>query len=201
MTTSTPPTPLRLEPLGRLWQQAWLEDVGTGGPGRFADWLARLPDDLAPASAARWRVDLRVGEHVRQSGAGQVVVEPEPGGRCLSPASVLVVETVLAHLTARDVPVQESLTLLGPAVQELADSETWPVPADLRGRLEALAGRLGEALAATGAEVREIGRLLGVPADGPDTAPTDLLDLDRAAAACLAVPRVVLASADGEGSR
>jgi hypothetical protein len=195
MTTSpTQSAPLRLEPLGRLWQRAWLDDVASGGPLRFADWLAALSSELdVPAS---WRVDLLVADHVR-SGSAQVVVEP--GGRCLSAVSVLVVETVLADLSARQVPVGESVTLLDPAVDELADSETWPVPTGLRDKLEALAARLADALALTGAQVDHADRLLAVPADDADEAPTDLLDLERAAAACLAVPRTVLASAPAEG--
>lgn len=198
MTTSSPQSaPLGLEPLGRLWQQAWLDDVAAGGPLRFADWLAGLPGGLD--SPASWRIDLLVADHLRRSGSGQVVVEPEPGGRCLSAGSVLLVETVLADLGARGVTREESVSLLGPAVAVLADSETWPVPAGLRGRLESLAALLSEALVATGARVREADRLLGVPADGADATSADVLDLERAAAACLAVPRAVLAAAAVEG--
>jgi hypothetical protein len=197
--SSTQSAPLRSEPLGRLWQQAWLDDVAAGGPLVFADWLAGLPDGLD--SPASWRIDLLVADHVSRSGAGQVVVEPEPGGRCLSAGSVLLVETVLADLGARDIAVEESVSLLGPAVAVLADSETWPVPPGLRDRLESLAAMLTEALVATGAEVREADRLLGVPADGADATATDVLDLERAVAACLAVPRAVLATAAVEGQR
>jgi hypothetical protein len=198
-TSSTQSAPLRFEPLGRLWQQAWLDDVATGGPLRFADWLAGLPGELD--SPASWRFDLLVAEHVRRSGAAQVVVEPEPGGRCLSAGSVLLVESVLADLGALDIAPEESVSLLRPAVAELADSESWPVPAGLRGRLEALAAQLSEALVATGAQVREVDRLLGVPPDGADATSDDVLDLERAAAACLAVPRAVLATAAVEGRR
>jgi hypothetical protein len=199
VTASTPPTSLRLEPLGRLWQQAWLDDVDTGGPLRFADWLADLPADLGSSTPAPWRIDLFVAERVSGAGAGQVVVEPEPGGRCLSAVSVLVVETALADLTARDVPIGESVSLLGPAVQELSDSETWPVPADLRGKLASVAAQLADALSATGAQVLGAERLLAVPADDTVASPTDVLALERAAAACLAVPRSVLAGAPTEG--
>jgi hypothetical protein len=190
MTMSpTPVAPLRLEPLGRLWQQAWLADAAAGGPLRFADWLAALPDELdGPAS---WRVDLLV------AGSDQVVVEP--GGRCLSAAATAVVETVLADLGARDIPVEESVNLLAPAVAELADSETWPLPDGLRDKLEALAAMLADAMAATGAHVDQADRLLAVPAEDADAMPTDLLDLERTAAACLAVPRSVLAGAQAEG--
>ncbi len=196
MGTATPPTTLTFEPIGRLLQEGWLADVATGGPLRFADWLAGLPDGLAPEPVATWRIDLLVAAEVRRSGAAEVIVEP--GGRCLSAVTIRVLETALAELAPRDIVV-ESVSLLGPAVAELADSEDWPVPAALRSRLESLAGRLGEALAATGARVDELDRLLAVPHANAG-AESDGLDLDRAAAACLAVPRAVLASTPVEGA-
>jgi hypothetical protein len=194
--TSSPPEPLRLEPIGRLWQQAWLADVATGGPGRFADWLAGLSDDLGRAVTASWRIDTLVIDQVKRSGETPVVVEPKAGGRCLSADSVLLVETVLADLGPRGVPLEECMTLLGPAVQALSDSEAWPVPAELRTRLESLTARMADELALSGAQVRDGDLLLAVPVDDPGATATDRLDLhlDRVVAACLAVPRAVLAS-------
>lgn len=192
-----PTTSLRLQPLGRLWQEAWLDDVRHGGPLRFADWLAGLPDDLDAAGPASWRVDLVVAEAVPESGA-PVVVEPLPDAGCLPADAVLLVEAVLEDLAAREIALEESVDLLAPVVAELADAADWPVPPGLRGRLESLATRLAGELARAGADVREAERLLAVPASGP--APGDDLDLDRVAAVCLAVPRGVLASRPGAGA-
>ena len=53
-------TQARFEPLGRLWQQSWLDDVARGGPLVFADWLATLPRSIESAGRAAWRIDLVV---------------------------------------------------------------------------------------------------------------------------------------------
>ncbi len=192
-------TVIRLEPLGRRWQQAWLDDVPGGGPLLFADWLAGLPAVVPAGGDATWRVDLLVANAVARSGGARVVVEPEPGGRCLAAAAIGVVESVLADLRSRDLATAEAVELLRPAVGALADTERWPVPPALRGRLETLAAGLVDPLTATGAEIRGIERLLAVPADD-DAQASDALDLERAAAACLAVPRAVLASISAEAA-
>lgn len=196
-TFPTQAAPLRFEPLGRLWQQAWLADVTAGGPERFADWLAALPPDLDAAPDATWRIDLRVADRTAGDHAGPVVVEVAPGGRCLPAEAVALLEAAIADLAETGTGLEESMALLGRAVTELSDSEDWPVPAGLRERLASLAGQLGDRLAATGARVAEPDRLLAVPAGGPDAETVRALDLGRAAAACLAVPRAVLETAPG----
>lgn len=182
--------PLRLEPLGRLWQRAWLADVAAGGPERFADWLAALPRDLDAAPDARWRVDLLVGDH-----PGSVVVEAEPGGRCLDAGAVALLEAAITDLKEGGIALEESMALLDHAVGGLSDSEHWPVPAGLRASLASLAAQLADRLTAAGAQVADPDRLLGVPAEGVDAETVRGFDLGRAAAACLDVPRSVLESA------
>lgn len=189
--------PLRLEPLGRLWQQAWLADVATGGPVRFADWLAALPRDLEAAPEASWRLDLVVAARAADGPAGSVEVEAEPGGRCLPAEAVALLEAAIADLAEAEAGLEESMALLGRAVTELADCEDWPVPEGLRERLASLAGQLGDRLAATGARIVEPDRLLAVPAGSADAQVVRALDLGRAAAACLEVPRAVLETAPG----
>ena len=193
--------PFRVETLGRLWQRAWFDAVALGGPLRFADWLDQLPGDLDSTSHESWRLDLRVAREVARHGAGAVVVEPEPGRGCLSREAVLVVETALADLKTHDAPIGESVELLAAAVEELAQAERWPVPLGMRGRLEALAGQLADALAATGAQIRDVDRLLGVPPEDSGQVSAGVVDLDLAVAACLAVPRGVLAGSSSGPAR
>ena len=194
MEVSPPPT-LHLEPLGRLWQQAWLLDVPTGGPLRFAEWLAALPADLDGAPSASWRLDLLVAERVADPGAAPVTVAPEPGGRCLPAEAIALLEAVLAELTTDEVPLEEAVTLLEPAVTELADSEHWPVPSGQRANLTSLAAQLADRLTAAGVQVADVSRLLAVPAESANPETVRGFDLGRAAAACLDVPRAVLESA------
>jgi hypothetical protein len=185
--------------LGRLWQQAWLADVARGGPARFADWLGELPETIETStSSAPWRVDVVVAALVARSGSA-VAVEVEPGARCLSATSVRLLEAVLEDLRVREVALDEAVGLLGPVITVLADSAWWPVPAALRGKVRSLATQLAEALAATGAQVREPDVLLAVPDEAGNPEPTTV-DLDRAAAACLAVPSGVLASRADEST-
>jgi hypothetical protein len=186
----TPAAPVRLEPLGRLWQQAWLADVAAGGPARFADWLATLPGDLDAAPDAPWRVDLLVVDQTGSAG-----VEAEPGGRCLDAGAVALLEAAIADLKEGGVALEESVAWLDRAVVELSDSEHWPVPAGQRARLTALTVQLADRLAAAGVPTAEIDRLLVVPAESGDPDTVSEFDLDRAAAACLGVPRAVLESA------
>lgn len=185
----TPAAPVRLEPLGRLWQQAWLADVAAGGAARFADWLATLPGDLDAAPDAPWRVDLLVVDHPGS------VVEAEPGGRCLDAGAVALLESTITDLTEGGIALEESMALLDRAVIELSDSEHWPVPAGQRARLTSLAAQLADRLTAAGVPAAELDRLLVVPAESVDPQTVRGFDLDRAAAACLDVPRAVLESA------
>jgi hypothetical protein len=193
----TQAAPLRFEPLGRLWQQAWLADVAAGGPERFADWLAALPRDLDDAPDATWRIDLLAADRPAGGPAGSVVVEAEPGGRCLSSGAVALLEAAIADLRSGGVALEESMALLEPAVTELSDSEHWPVPDGLRASLTSLAAQLADRLTAAGVQVADVNRLLGVPAESADPETVRGFDLGRAAAACLDVPRAVLASAPG----
>lgn len=191
-------TQARFEPLGRLWQQSWLDDVARGGPLVFADWLATLPRSIESAGRAAWRIDLAVLDLVSGSGEMPVVVAPEAGGRCLGADAVALVEAVLAGLRARECPMVEVVRLLDAAVAELADADDWPVPPALRGTLEVLASDLAARLDATGAAVREPERLLAVPSEA--AAPTGAFDLDRVAAVCLAVPGGVVAATRAQGA-
>lgn len=186
----TPAAPVRLEPLGRLWQQAWLADVAAGGPARFDDWLATLPGDLDAARDAPWRVDLLVVDQ-----PGSVRVEAEPGGRCLDAGAVALLEAAITDLKEGGIALEESMALLDRAVVELSDSEDWPVPAGQRARLTSLAVQLADRLTAAGVPAAELDRLLVVPAESGDPETVRGFDLDRAAAACLDVPRGVLESA------
>lgn len=189
---------VRLEPLGRLWQQAWLGDVAAGGPLRYADWLAALPEDLEDVPDAAWRVDLQVVGRAADEHAGPLVVEAEPGGRCLPPEAVALLEVAIADLKDGEVALEESMALLDRAVVELADAEEWPVPPGLHERLVSLAGQLAGRLAAAGVQVAQPDRLLVVPSEAAGSGTVRELDLARAAAACLEVPRAVLETIPAE---
>lgn len=193
----TQAAPLQIEPLGRLWQQAWLADVAAGGPERFADWLTALPRDLDAAGHAPWRLDLLVTGRSADGHAGSVAVEVAPGGRCLPAAAVALLEVAIADLKEGGVALEESMALLDRAVTELADSEHWPVPAGLQADLTSLAAQLADRLAAAGVPAAEVARLLVVPVESADADTVRGFDLGRAAAACLDVPRSVLESAAG----